>query len=132
MSKEVVRYLVKAGSECSEMVYASDYSTLLAERDALAERLAEARFSLDGMAELCRDARDERDAAQKDAERFREIVAAVVREHPHRSANRGNAPGHGHSVPGVWDSDNGALAGTECAWCKTWNEAIAALQGAQP
>lgn len=74
----------------------------------------------------------ERDAAQKDAERFREIVAAVVREHPHRSANRGNAPGHGHSVPGVWDSDNGALAGTECAWCKTWNEAIAALQGAQP
>lgn len=105
---------------------------LIAERDALAERLAEARFSLDGMAELCRDARDERDAAQKDAERFREIVAAVVREHPHRSANRGNAPGHGHSVPGVWDSDNGALAGTECAWCKTWNEAIAALQGAQP
>lgn len=42
MSKEVVRYLVKAGSECSEMVYASDYDALLAERDALkkdAERL---------------------------------------------------------------------------------------------
>jgi len=35
MSKEVVRYLVKAGSECSEMVYASDYDALLAERDAL-------------------------------------------------------------------------------------------------
>lgn len=71
----------------------------------------------------------ERHALAKDAERFREIVAAVVREHPHRSAPRGNAPGHGHSVPGVWDSDNGALAGTECAWCKTWNEAIAAMQG---
>ncbi|WP_312381587.1 hypothetical protein [Stutzerimonas balearica] len=74
----------------------------------------------------------ERDALEKDAVRFREIVAAVVREHPRRSENRGNAPGHGHSVPGVWDSDNGALAGTECAWCKTWNEAIAAMQGAQP
>ena len=35
MSKEVVRYLVKAGSECSEMVYASYYDALLAERDAL-------------------------------------------------------------------------------------------------
>ncbi len=74
----------------------------------------------------------ERDALRKDAERYRDIVAAVVREHPHRKPSGGNAPGHGHLVPGVWDSDNGALAGTECAWCKTWNEAIAALQGEQP
>lgn len=102
---------------------------LLAERDRLSNDLADARML------FVRDTDEliaERDALAKDAERFREIVAAVVREHPHRSANRGNAPGHGHSVPGVWDSDNGALAGTECAWCKTWNEAIAALQGAQP
>jgi predicted XRE-type DNA-binding protein len=40
MSKEAVRYLVKAGSECSEMVYASDYDALLAERDRLKEALA--------------------------------------------------------------------------------------------
>lgn len=39
MSKEAVRYLVKAGSECSEMVYASDYDALLAERDRLREAL---------------------------------------------------------------------------------------------
>jgi hypothetical protein len=32
----------------------------------------------------------------------------------------GNAPGHGHSVPGVWDSDNGAKAGTRCEWCAAW------------
>ncbi|BAP80941.1 glycine--tRNA ligase [Pseudomonas sp. MT-1] len=71
MSKEVVRYLVKVGRDLKEMVFASDYEALLAERDALAERLAEARFSLDGMAELCRDARDERDALTKDADRYR-------------------------------------------------------------
>lgn len=109
MSKEVKRYVIGNNglpefSESGEFVAYGDYDALLAERDAL----------------------------EKDAVRFREIVAAVVREHPRRSANRGNAPGHGHSVPGVWDSDNGALAGTECAWCKTWNEAIAALQGEQP
>jgi hypothetical protein len=41
MSKEAVRYLVKAGSECSEMVYASDYEALLAERDAAQMRVKE-------------------------------------------------------------------------------------------
>lgn len=33
----------------------------------------------------------------------------------------GNAPGHGHEVPGVWDEDNGReLAGKPCEWCATW------------
>lgn len=59
-----------------------------------------------------------------DANKFREIVCAVVREIPHRDTSRGNAPGHGHSIAGVWDEDNGALAGTECAWCKTWHSAV--------
>lgn len=67
-------------------------------------------------------------ALKADAERFRSIVSAVVREHPHRRHLNGNAPGHGHSIPGVWDSDNGELAGTECAWCKTWNAAVAATE----
>lgn len=30
-------------------------------------------------------------------------------------------PGHWHTVPGVWDADNGPLAGRPCEWCKTWN-----------
>ncbi|WP_417786720.1 hypothetical protein [Stutzerimonas xanthomarina] len=34
MSKEVVRYLVKVGRDLKEMVFASDYEALLAERDA--------------------------------------------------------------------------------------------------
>ncbi len=37
----------------------------------------------------------------------------------------GNAPGHCHEVPGVWDSDNGELAGKPCAWCTVWAKAVA-------
>ncbi len=37
----------------------------------------------------------------------------------------GNAPGHSHEVPGVWDSDNGDLAGKPCAWCAVWARAVA-------
>ena len=37
----------------------------------------------------------------------------------------GNAPGHAHEVPGVWDSDNGELAGKPCAWCAVWAKAVA-------
>ena len=37
----------------------------------------------------------------------------------------GNAPGHCHEVPGVWDSDNGELAGKPCAWCAVWAKAVA-------
>jgi len=38
-------------------------------------------------------------------------------------ARRGNAPGHGHDVTGVWGSDNGILAGQKCAECALWSEA---------
>lgn len=69
---------------------------------------------------------------RKDAERYQSLLEAVLREIPHREGSRGNAPGHGHSVPGVWDEDNGALAGKECAWCKVWNEAVSAMEGDQP
>lgn len=51
MSKEVVRYLVKAGSECSEMVYASDYDALLAERDALVKDAERYRWLAEHQAE---------------------------------------------------------------------------------
>jgi hypothetical protein len=37
----------------------------------------------------------------------------------------GNAPGHAHEVPGVWDSDNDELAGKPCAWCAVWARAVA-------
>lgn len=65
-----------------------------------------------------------------DADRFRSILTAVVDEMQREDGEyTGNAPGHGHEVPGIWDSDNGMRAGKPCAWCRTWKlarEAIAA------
>jgi hypothetical protein len=60
---------------------------------------------------------------------WRHLLEAVVREFPRnmgRSSN-GNAPGHCHSRPGIWDDDNGALSGKPCAWCIAWNGATQAL-----
>ena len=51
----------------------------------------------------------------------REILEAVRRE-LHRGNQDGNAPGHVHEVPGIWDSDNGERAGKPCAWCLTWKK----------
>jgi hypothetical protein len=48
----------------------------------------------------------------------RAILEAVHREMDEE--NRGNAPGHAHDVPGIWDDDNGDLAGKSCALCLTW------------
>jgi hypothetical protein len=63
---------------------------------------------------------------------WRKLLEAVVREFPHNMGrgNNGNAPGHCHSRPGIWDDDNGALAGKPCAWCIAWNGAADAIAAA--
>lgn len=73
----------------------------------------------------------ENEALQKGLADWQSVVAAVKREIPERFTlhSRGNAPGHGHSTPGVWDDDNGALAGKECAWCKAWSAAMSKESG---
>lgn len=50
------------------------------------------------------------------------LFKLVMDEHPGKERN-GNAPGHCHEIPGIWDSDNGAKAGKPCAWCAVWNNA---------
>lgn len=66
------------------------------------------------------------ESLRRDLVDWQEVLAAVKREAPERltSHARGNAPGHSHSISGVWDDDNGALAGKECAWCKAWSAAM--------
>ena len=61
----------------------------------------------------------------KEREKWEPVISAVIREIPYqlRSSKKGNAPGHAHEIVGIWDSDNGKLAGTVCAWCKAWNTA---------
>lgn len=71
-------------------------------------------------------------ADKRNALAFRDLMAAVIRNINQGEYNRPyrgieNAPGHAHDIPGIWDSDNGAKAGTQCAWCATWNAARAAL-----
>lgn len=71
-------------------------------------------------------------ADKRNALAFRDLMAAVIRNINHGEYNRPyrgieNAPGHAHDIPGIWDSDNGAKAGTQCAWCATWNAARAAI-----
>ena len=64
--------------------------------------------------------------AQPLSEQDLAILEAVRRELG-GSNGRGNAPGHGHSVIGIWDSDNGAKSGEPCAWCLTWQKFTALI-----
>lgn len=64
--------------------------------------------------------------ADATSEKLRDLLRLVVSELPHRnSGSDGNAPGHGHRTPGVWDGDNGELSGRPCAWCAIWAAAKA-------
>ena len=67
-----------------------------------------------------------RDDVAVDANNWRELLEAVMRENPDDD-NDGNAPGHCHSIPGIWDSDNGDKAGKQCVWCLVWGKARAAI-----
>lgn len=68
---------------------------------------------------------------------WKDMLEAVVREADKESRWRGgyqkpwtgteNAPGHAHSITGIWDSDNGPIAGKPCSWCIAWNAARKAL-----
>jgi len=53
------------------------------------------------------------------------LMAELLEQLGARDKGDGNAPGHCHCIPGVWDSDNGKLAGKPCAWCAVWNKAKA-------
>lgn len=61
----------------------------------------------------------------------RAILEAVHRELD-REGRNGDAPGHAHEIPGVWDSDNGAMAGKPCAWCLTWRKFTALIRADAP
>lgn len=59
-----------------------------------------------------------------DRRRFLELLRAIVTE----LDDGGQAPGHCHSIPGVWDADSGSRAGMSCQWCATWNRAREVLK----
>jgi len=51
---------------------------------------------------------------------FRKLMVETENEHP-GWATRGNAPGHPHQKPGIWDMDNAPeRRGQSCTWCANW------------
>lgn len=50
------------------------------------------------------------------------LVALQDKKRLGRSTVSGS-PNHGHEVPGIWDSDNGELAGNPCAECAMYDYA---------
>ena len=67
----------------------------------------------------------QRDELAAQVEATNALMDELLDQLGERTVSDGNAPGHGHEIPGVWDSDNGALAGKPCAWCATWAHAKA-------
>lgn len=67
-----------------------------------------------------------RRSAQADAvEALRRLVVAIIDDD---GDDPGNAPGHAHSRPGIWDDDNEpAIAGKPCEKCAAWSNARAVL-----
>lgn len=62
------------------------------------------------------------------AEKYRSLLGLAVADVKARGSSNGrDAPGHRHLIPGIWNSDNGVLAGKPCAWCSLWNEAKASI-----
>ncbi len=90
-------------------------------RDSVYENAGMDKFDFDLM--MCRVVMK---AVEVERKKWEPVIAGVMREVPWqlKSSKKGNAPGHAHEVVGIWDSDNGELAGTQCAWCKAWNTAL--------
>ena len=63
------------------------------------------------------------ESLRKQRDEFLYVFGVVIYELETMHGKSGNAPGHGHKVAGVWDSDNGKLAGKPCGWCAVWAKA---------
>lgn len=73
--------------------------------------------------------RDENARLRADSGQVSDMLRDLVTQLERKNRGHVDAPGHCHEVPGVWDSDNGELAGKPCAWCALWNHAKAAVYG---
>lgn len=107
------------------MTAAAETLTPDAAYEQLAQRNAELEIEKATLAEELEHVQGQRDAALRDRDYARGLIHAVVREIPHLShrASNGNGPGHSHSRPGIWDSNNGEIAGKACSWCAIWRAA---------
>jgi|GEM_PF-4140376 len=61
-----------------------------------------------------------------------ELLRGLVEIVGRKNRGRSGSPNHGHSIPGIWDSDNGDLAGKPCAECALYDLAVARIAALQP
>jgi hypothetical protein len=59
---------------------------------------------------------------------WRRIKKLFREEAKYRNDSRNAYAGHSHSKPGIWDSDNGPLAGHECAACAAARAALVQVE----
>lgn len=55
------------------------------------------------------------------------LLQGLVEIVSRKNRGRPGSPNHGHTIPGIWDSDNGDLAGKPCAECALYDLAIARI-----
>jgi len=60
---------------------------------------------------------------------LREVIAGLVAI-AEKKGKRQGSPNHCHQRPGIWDDDNGDLAGKPCSECAIYDRARALLQSA--
>ena len=58
---------------------------------------------------------------------LREVIAGLVAI-AEKKGKRQGSPNHCHQRPGIWDDDNGDLAGKPCSECAIYDRARALLQ----
>lgn len=63
---------------------------------------------------------------------LREILQGLIAIADKKLNGRAGSPNHRHDIPGVWDSDNGELAGKPCAECAIYDAARALLSAPSP
>ena len=68
------------------------------------------------------------DGWRRGSNTFRDLLKEIFRHYEADRLPAGNAPGHQHIVPGIWDDDNGKLSGQPCEWCATWTRVTDALR----
>lgn len=96
--------------------------------DPLRTQLGNALTERDRHRDNAEALRDQLAAMTAERDQWRCLLDNVIRMHPDADDD-GNAPGHSHSKPGIWDDDNKpAIRGTACQWCHVWNVARNALE----
>ena len=71
------------------------------------------------------------DGWRRGSNTFRDLLKEIFRHYEAARLPDGNAPGHHHVVPGIWDDDNGKLSGQPCEWCATWTRVTDALRSGE-